>query len=89
MVSSIVNDKIVLFDSADGTPTGTTTPSQSEFETNDNKGELQISQRSRTGASRIRYNLVSYPGQSLSAGCYSSEEMQSAHFPVEWICLRT
>ena len=66
MVSSLVNDQIVL----NKTVTSTTTPGQSRPKSNDNERVLYILQHSRTGASPSD-GLVSYPGHSF----YPSAEM--------------
>ena len=60
MVSSIVNDKIVLFRPIAETLTGTTFPGQSGPASNGNKGVHYIPQNSRTRASPSD-GLESYP----------------------------
>ena len=58
---------------------GAITPGQSGPGSNGNEGVLCITQHSSiTGTSSLDF-LVSYPGQSLAAGSYSSAEKQSEY----------
>ena len=64
MVSSLENDYIFLFDTLEGTLTGTTTLDHSEHGSNGNEGVLHIPHISRTGATPSD-SFVSYLGYSV------------------------
>ena len=73
----------------DGTLSSTTTPSQSEPESNGNEGVISFLQSYKTEASRLD-GLVSYPVHSHWWASYPSAEMQSANstVPADWARLQ-